>query len=83
MQLSAEEIRAARALLDWSQSDLVDHTLLGMRTIKRGEAGGRLTAAADLSIRRAFEEAGVVFLAPDAIAGLEMIAGVALVAPKR
>ena len=83
MQLSAEQIRAARALLDWSQTDLADHTLLGMRTVKRAEAGERLTAAAVLSIRRCFEDAGVAFLAPDDVPGIEVIAGVALVAPKR
>ncbi len=83
MQLSAEQIRAARALLDWSQTDLADRTLLGMRTVKRAEAGERLTAAADLSIRKCLEEAGVVFLAPGSIPGMTLIAGVALVAPKR
>jgi transcriptional regulator with XRE-family HTH domain len=83
MPLSAEQIRAARALLGWSQSDLADRTLLGMRTVKRAEAGDRLTAAADLSIRRALEQAGVAFLGPDEVVGLEVIAGVALVVPKR
>ena len=83
MQLSAEQIRAARALLDWSQTDLADRTLLGMRTIKRAEAGERLTAAAVLSIQRCFEEAGVAFVGPGAIPGMAVIAGVVLVAPKR
>ena len=83
MQLAAEQIRAARALLDWSQTDLADRTLLGLRTVKRAESGERLTAAADRSIRKCFEDAGVAFLGPDEVPGLEVIAGVALVAPKR
>jgi len=83
MQLSAEQIRGARALLDWSQTDLADRTLLGLRTVKRAESGERLTAAAVLSIQRCFEQAGVAFFGPGVIAGMEVIAGVALVAPKR
>jgi hypothetical protein len=51
--------------------------------VKRAESGERLTAAAVRSIQRCFEEAGVSFFGPGAIAGMEVIVGVALVAPKR
>jgi len=83
-QLSAAEIRAARALIGWSQVDLAEATRLGPRTIKRAEGDERLTAAADFAIRTAFEKAGVVFLTgADDLAGKDIVAGVVLVrAPK-
>jgi transcriptional regulator with XRE-family HTH domain len=62
MQLSAEQVRAARALLDWSQADLVARTKLSARTIKRLEAGGEVTPAVDQMIRQAFESEGVIFI---------------------
>ena len=79
-QLSAEEIRCARALIGWTQSDLAGATRLGVRTIKRAEGGDRLTAAAAYGIRLAFESAGIVFVGSvDDLAGKDVIAGVVLV----
>jgi DNA-binding transcriptional regulator YiaG len=63
--LTAGQIRAARAFLDWTQTDLADRTRLGLRTIKRVESGDRVTAAADLSIRNVLQGAGVAFVAPE------------------
>jgi ribosome-binding protein aMBF1 (putative translation factor) len=84
MQLKAEHIRAARALLGWSQSDLAGRTRLGLRTIKRVEAGEVLTASADLSIRRTLEEQGVAFVFnADDLAGREVVAGAVLVRDQR
>ena len=80
-QLSAAEIRAARAIIGWSQNDLAEATRLGVRTIKRAEGGERLTDAADFSIRTAFDKAGVVFVnRGDDLVGKEVVAGVALLA---
>jgi transcriptional regulator with XRE-family HTH domain len=79
-QLSAAQIRAARAIIGWSQNDLAEATRLGVRTIKRAEGGERLTDAADFSIRTAFEKAGVIFVAGASdLAGKEIVVGVALV----
>ena len=60
-----EQIRAARALLGWSQHDLAKATNLGIATIQRIEgAKGRMAGAANSlwKIERALEEAGVIFL---------------------
>jgi len=77
--LKDSQIRAARALLGWSQADLAEKTCLGLSTIKRVENGDLITKATNLSIRKAFEEAGAVFFeSADQIVGLDLIAGVAL-----
>jgi hypothetical protein len=63
--LTAAQIRAARALLRWRAEDLAEHSALGLATIRRAEgAEGKtpLTAANDRAVRRALEDAGVVFV---------------------
>lgn len=78
-QLSAAEIRAARAIIGWSQNDLAEATHLGLRTIKRAEGDERLTDAADFAIRSAFEKAGVIFVTGvDDLEGRDVVACVAL-----
>lgn len=62
--LSAAQIRAARGLLDWSQPKLAEAAKLSLPTIRRMEGPigpSRSTAANVEAIRRAFEDAGVVF----------------------
>jgi transcriptional regulator with XRE-family HTH domain len=56
------QIRAARALLRWSASDLVRESGVSLSTIHRAEAVDGETAmtfANAASVRRAFENAGV------------------------
>ena len=63
--LSSSQIRAARALVNWSAQDLARHSAVSLRTIRRAELGDRqtsMTAPNDLAIRRAFELAGVEFI---------------------
>lgn len=65
--LTAAQIRAARALLDWSQKQLAETSKLSVPTIKRMESAmgpERSTAANVEAVRRALEAAGVVFLEP-------------------
>ena len=65
MPLTSAQIRAARALLRWSADNLARASALGVNTIRRAElAEGKtsMTAANDLSVRRAFETAGVEFI---------------------
>ncbi len=82
MQLSSKQIRAARALLGWSQGELVKATRLGVRTVKRAEAGESITPAAELSIRNAFESQGLVFVfRPEDITGRDFVAGVVTTKP--
>ncbi len=64
-RLTSEQIRAARALLRWSAVDLAEASAVAANTIRRAEVAEgptTLTAANDLSIRRALEEAGVEFI---------------------
>ncbi len=65
MELTASQLRAARALLDWSQAKLAEKTKLSVLTIRRmegtrGPAGS--TEANVEAVRRALEGAGVIFL---------------------
>ena len=62
--LTIRQIKAARALLGWSQADLARHSGISEPTIARleavdGELGGRETTAQ--KIRNAIEAAGVQF----------------------
>lgn len=63
--LKSEQCRAARALLNWSQSDLVGASGVSIATVKRLEAqagamaGNKPTIDALLS---AFERAGIEFI---------------------
>jgi transcriptional regulator with XRE-family HTH domain len=62
--LTSAQIRAARAILRWSASDLARQSSLGVNTIRRAEIAEEnisLTAANELAIRRALEAAGVEF----------------------
>lgn len=61
---TAGQIRAARGLLDWSQPQLAEAAKLSLPTIRRMEGPlgpSRSTPANIEAVRRAFEDAGVVF----------------------
>ena len=65
-KVSIRQVKAARALLAWSQADLADRSGVSLPTIKRlnsadGEIGGRADTGEKLM--RALEEAGVIFVA--------------------
>jgi len=63
--LISAQIRAARALLDWSQRQLAEKSKLSVPTIKRMEGAmgpERSTEANVEAVRRALESAGIVFL---------------------
>jgi predicted transcriptional regulator len=63
--LTAAQIRAARAFLDWKQSDLAKASGVAEVTIKKIERGGIDPRSSTLeALQRAFEKAGVVFLEP-------------------
>lgn len=62
MEPAPAQIRAARALLAWSQKVLAERSLVGLSTIKAIEAGtGRPTKANLSAIQRALEVAGIEF----------------------
>ena len=75
--LTSAQIRAARALLRWSAVELARASSVGVNTVKRAELAATktsLTAANELAIRRAFEEAGVEFTNGDQ-PGVRLTAG--------
>lgn len=61
--LSKEQSRAARALLDWSQTQLASAANLGESTVRDFEKGRRVPSINNLAaIRAALEAAGVEFI---------------------
>ncbi len=76
--ISAEQCRAARALLNWSQQELADRAGVGIVTLRQLEAGVNEPRRATLEVvKRALESAGVSFIDENG-AG----AGVRLTKPK-
>lgn len=72
MLLTALQIRAARALLEWTQPQLAAASGLSMMSIRRmeGPSGpGQRSAANVEAVRKALEDAGVVFLSADDVGG--------------
>ena len=62
---SPSQIRAARALIGWSQTDVATAAGLSVPTVKRAEAdeGIRVSEDAMLAIANALKKAGVEFIA--------------------
>ena len=62
--ITIEQLRAARGLLGWSQSDLADRAGLSVPTVKRLEAdfGPAVSDHARRKLRRALEIAGIEFI---------------------
>lgn len=70
--IAAEQIKAARALLGWSQPQLAAASGVSLPTIVRMESSvgpGRSSAANVDAVRRSLEKAGVTFLSADEAGG--------------
>ncbi|AYV45577.1 transcriptional regulator [Caulobacter flavus] len=70
--LTAAQIRAARALVDWSGPKLAEAAGLSLPTIRRMESAvgpGRSSVDNVEAVRRALEAAGVIFQMADETAG--------------
>ncbi len=66
MTITHSQCRAARALLGWSRKQLAQSALIAERTLVDFERGARNPLDRTLSdIRRALEEAGVIFIDED------------------
>lgn len=64
MSITAEQCRAARALVGWSQDELAAQSTVAKPTIAGFEAGRRQPYPRTLAdLRRALEAVGVTFLA--------------------
>jgi len=69
MTVNPEQIRAARALLDWSRDDLATATALSADTIRRIESGSLQPRTSTIAaIKAAFETRGVEFLPRNGVA---------------
>ena len=67
MRFSAQ-LRAARGLLGWSQSQLAEASSVGLSTIRRMEGSDgplRGTAENVWNVQQALEEAGMIFIDAD------------------
>jgi transcriptional regulator with XRE-family HTH domain len=63
MYISAEQSKAARALIGWSRRQLAEASQVSERTLIDFERGARAPHRRTLfDLRRALEEAGVVFI---------------------
>lgn len=62
---SPSQIRAARALVGWSQTEVAAAAGLSIPTVKRAEADGGIRASEDavVAIANALKKAGVEFIA--------------------
>lgn len=64
--LQANQIRAARALLNWSQNELVERTGLSLTTIRRMEddkIGPERSSAGNVNaVTKILEDAGIAFI---------------------
>ena len=63
--VTADQIRAARGLLNWSQRDLAERADLTLRQIGDIERGVDPRASQLVAIEEAFARAGVVLMEPD------------------
>lgn len=60
--ISAGQLRAARALLGWSQQELAAACGVGRRTIANFELGGDIKPTSVALAKLALEEAGITFI---------------------
>lgn len=69
MTISPEQMRAARALLDWSRDDLATATALSADTVRRIESGALQPRKSTIAaIRTAFEQRNVEFIDRNGVA---------------
>ena len=65
------QVKAARALLNWSQEDLAGRSGVVRRTLMSFETGERLPHVSTLrKIRHALEEAGIEFVSSSHVSGV-------------
>jgi len=73
----ARQIRAARALLGWTQETLAEKALVSLTALKRLESENdlRVFETTRDQVRRALEANGIVFLASDQSEGVMLVHG--------
>jgi DNA-binding XRE family transcriptional regulator len=75
--ITSRQVRAARALLGWTQEMLADRALVALTALKRLESENGLRVREDTQdlVRRALEMAGIVFLASEQGEGVMLVRG--------
>lgn len=73
--ISARQVRAARALLDWTQETLAEKALVSLTALKRLESRSDLGVheATRVQVQRSLEKAGIVFIASDQGQGVMLV----------
>jgi hypothetical protein len=62
MTIDSSQIRAARALLDWSGERLAQASGVSLASIRRAEDGKTISPLVARALREAFDQAGVIFI---------------------
>ena len=73
--ITSRQVRAARALLNWTQETLADKAVVALTALKRLESQSGLPVREDTrdQVRRALEANGVVFISSDRGRGVLLI----------
>jgi transcriptional regulator with XRE-family HTH domain len=72
--ITARQLRAARALLGWTQETLADRALVSLTALKRLESGNKAVfESTQDQVRRTLEAAGIVFLSSDQGEGVMLV----------
>lgn len=74
--ITGGQLRAARALLDWTQDDLASRSGVAAQTIRLFEAGSRRPYGRTLDqLEATLKEAGIVFLETESGRGVVLSSG--------
>lgn len=75
--ITSRQVRAARALLGWTQEMLADKALVALTSLKRLESESDLPVREDTrhQVVKALEAAGIVFLDSDRGEGVMLVRG--------
>jgi len=75
--ITSRQVRAARALLGWTQEMLADKALVALTALKRLESENDLSVREDTrhQVVKALEAAGIVFFDSDRGQGLMLVRG--------
>ena len=73
--ITSRQVRAARALLAWTQEMLADKALVALTALKRleSESGLKVREGTRGQVHRALENAGIVFLASEQGEGVMLV----------
>lgn len=82
--ITSRQVRAARALLGWTQEMLADKALVALTALKRLESENKLPVREDTrhQVAKALEGAGIVFLDSDRGEGVMVVRGAPSKPPK-